>query len=210
MLALVVVSLWPRAAAAIERHPDVLPGEAGCERWLGGSSGNDPSVRLNLVLCEKGGRASGHVQWSSLVSGWSVREVTGIAGRDGALLRDVTIVEQRPEPGWRFCTVDRWALRREGERLVGTYDSEACADHATVWFERMPEGDAGVAPAPAPNPGPTPSPSPTPSPPPPSPTPDPAPDRRRSCRCAGSTDTAGAALSILLALALVSRRRRPR
>ena len=203
--AIVVLVLvgWSARALGIEKHPDLLEGEKGCERWLGGSSGNDPSVRLNLVLCREGPRVRGRVQWSSLLSGWNVREVIGAEEGDGVVMKDVRILEERPEPGWRFCVVDRWALRGDGRRMEGTYDSQACNDHATVWFERMIEPDAGAGPSatPTPNPNPNPNPSPGPKPnpsPSPSPTPEPGADR---CRCGGGTAGGWGALAVLLVLA---------
>jgi hypothetical protein len=102
-----------------------------------------------FVLCQEGENVTGEMQWSSLVSGWSVRPVEGSWNGDTLVMRDLRLSENRPQPGWMFCTVDRWELRRTGNRLEGTYDSAACRDHATVWLERM-EDDA---PAPRPAPG---------------------------------------------------------
>jgi hypothetical protein len=169
--ALVSLLAAPRAHAL--EHPPVLDPETGCERWLGGASGNDPSLRLNLRLCGEGSGVHGEVQWSSQTSGWNVREVRGEWSGDALTLRDVRIVEERPEPGWRFCTIDRWSLRRRGDRLEGTYDSAACSDHANVWLDRMADEarrPEGAGPPPPPSEASsmeTPAPSPSPSVPPP-------------------------------------------
>lgn len=147
MLGLLLVLSLGAEARALE-HPTELPAQAGCERWKGGSSGNDPSARLMFVLCQEGQNVTGEMQWSSLVSGWSVRPIEGSWNGDTLVMRDLRLSENRPEPGWMFCTVDRWELRRAGNRLEGTYDSAACRDHATVWLERMED-----APAPGQPPG---------------------------------------------------------
>lgn len=167
MIAVLLVLSLAGEARALE-HPTELPAQAGCERWKGGSSGNDPSARLMFVLCPEGTNVTGEMQWSSLVSGWSVRPVEGSWNGDTLVMRDLRLSENRPQPGWRFCTVDRWELRRVGDRLEGTYDSAACHDHATVWLERMDDAAPGE---------PTPSVEPTPVEPNPSPPGDvPSPD----------------------------------
>jgi hypothetical protein len=214
------VASFAGSAHALE-HPAVLPGQTGCERWMGGSSGNDRSVRLVLKLCADGSKVTGQMQWSSLVSGWSVREIDGSWNGDDLTMRDLRITESRPERGWQFCTVDRWNLRRSGDRLDGTYDSAACRDHATVWLERIAEpATPGDPPAnPSPNGAPTPDPSPTvpspvpdvpPSPPPEQPSNPPAETPRpRGCGCIASS---GPPLDALLigALGWLAVRRRAR
>jgi hypothetical protein len=184
---IVAVVMWPSLAAALE-HPPPLPEEAGCERWLGGAKANDPSIRLNLILCNRNGVASGHVQWSSLESGWNVREITGTITDTQVVLRDVRIVEEKPQPGWRFCTIDRWELTRNGNRLEGTYDSAACNDHATVWFDRMLDKAEGSKPPPK---------QPTVTPSPPSPPPPPRTRDDTGCRCNTTTPDLLAALFLL-------------
>jgi hypothetical protein len=129
-----------RSATALER-PALLEEKEGCERWLGNASGNDPSVRLNLRLCAEGEEVHGEAQWSSLESGWNVREVRGRWQGEELRLADVRIVEQRAEPGWRFCTIDRWELTRRGEELVGRYVSTACSDEARVRLARVADED---------------------------------------------------------------------
>jgi hypothetical protein len=200
-----IVVLVPRVADALE-HPPLLEAGEGCEKWLGGASGNDASIRLNMILCVKDGAATGYVQWSSLVSGWNVREIVGTVNGARVELRDTRIKEERPEPGWRFCTIDRWALTRDGNRLDGTYDSEACTDHATVWFERIvdPASGSGSGAGSA-------RPTPPPKPPPPKPpdTKPPAKTESKGCRCA-SGDPGPGDLVVLLIAWTIAGRRRPR
>ena len=134
------VALSPSRAAALE-HPPLLEGQSGCEDWQGTASGNDPSVRLHLQLCAaEAGRVRGRVQWSSLESGWNVREVEGRWTASRLQLSDVRLSESHPNPGWRFCVIDRWRLERQGDRLQGEYVSEACRDRARVHLERVAAG----------------------------------------------------------------------
>ncbi|MEZ4320308.1 MAG: hypothetical protein R3F61_22705 [Myxococcota bacterium] len=130
-------------APRLTEHPEALPEQAGCDRYEGTASGNDPTVRLVVVLCEEGSAVTGQLQWSSLVSGWNVRDLEG--GRDGDVytMRDVAIVEEKAEPGWRFCKIDRYSLRREGDAMQGDYRSLVCNDTAQIALARM-----GSAPAP--------------------------------------------------------------
>lgn len=133
------------ARPTLEAHPDPLPAEEGCDRFEGQAAGNDPTVRVVLVLCEDAGSLTGKLQWSSLVSGWNVRRVKGHKDAASYALSDVGIESERPEPGWRFCPIDRYALTRDGDRLEGTYDSTDCNDHAAVTLTRMgtaPDPDA--------------------------------------------------------------------
>jgi MYXO-CTERM domain-containing protein len=130
-----------------------MESEAGCELWLGDASGNDPTVRLQMRLCPEGDGLRGEVQWSSLRSGWSVRAVSGRREGDSVELRDDRIVEERPEPGWVFCTVDRWSLARRGDRMDGRYTSAACQDSASVRLTLMvEEGGPGTTPPATPPP----------------------------------------------------------
>ena len=118
----------------------MLDEQDGCEDWRGTASGNDPSVRLHLQLCpSEAGAVSGRVQWSSLQSGWNVREVGGRWTGARLRLRDLRISESDPRPGWRFCVIDQWRLNRNGDELRGEYHSEACRDRASVRFRRVSE-----------------------------------------------------------------------
>lgn len=134
LLAMVV---WPDVAQAAAKRPPPLADQDGCEHYRGTSSGNDPSVRLDVLLCphEDGtaGKVQGQVQWSSTLSGWNLRDIDG-SWSDGKLeLRDLAITEQKPESGYRFCTIDVYALSQGSDsKLSGTYDSVACEDHATL------------------------------------------------------------------------------
>lgn len=123
-----------RHAIAVERPPP-LATPSGCELWVGRASGNDPSTQLELQLCpQPDGSVAGALQWSSTVSGWNVRDVSGRVQPDGTtlFLRDDRVREERPEPGWRFCTVDRYTLARSGDRMTGRYHSAACQDDGTI------------------------------------------------------------------------------
>lgn len=188
------------AAHAIneEDRPPLLPAAPGCQRWLGSASGNDPSVRLQFRLCEQDGQVTGENQWSSLRSGWNLRELEGSwsSDRNLLILHDIRVAEERPEPGWRFCEVDTYTLRREGDKLIGGYDSAACSDHATVELTLQGD-DSGLA---------------TPTLPPPS---TPRPDVGNDvcgCHAANARPVSGgwAGLVLLLgAMVVVKRRRRP-
>lgn len=132
------------STSVAEARPPLLPERAGCELWLGEAHGNDPGVRINLRLCPgEGASLTGELQWSGEESGWNVRAVEGTRTGDQIRLRDVRIVEERPEPGWRFCTIERYELRAVGsDRLSGRYVSTSCDDQATVELRRV-EGSAG-------------------------------------------------------------------
>ncbi len=154
MMTLLLLALALTGEAETE-HPPLMSHVDECERWVGTASGNDPTVRLQLRLCQEGDGVAGHVQWSSRRSGWNVRRVRGarrrhpggfLARRGGQVtLRDEALEVSRPNPGWRFCTIDRWQLREDGDSLVGRYDSAGCDDHAEVRLRRMraDEGPAG-------------------------------------------------------------------
>lgn len=176
-LALLVVAMLlpavvrtPRAIA-VERPPR-LGTPDGCELWVGTSSGNDPSTQIELRLCpQPDGRVAGAIQWSSTLSGWNLRDVSGQfdAAGTGLTLRDDRIAAQRPEPGWRFCTVDRYTLARDGDHIRGRYHSAACTDDGTITLERSasaPPQNVPNQPAPPTLPG---TPPPAPSLPPPAP-----------------------------------------
>lgn len=126
-------------AHATARPEPLRPGE-GCERWTGNASGNDPTVQLDLELCPHADGRTGRLQWSSLRSGWNIRAVKGRWSEDGQslTLSDQRIVEDKPQPGWRFCVIDRYALTRRGpDQLQGTYHSKACSDEASVSLRRV-------------------------------------------------------------------------
>jgi len=139
-----VIATTALGASVAEARPPLLPERAGCELWLGEAHGNDPGVRINLRLCPReGGALTGELQWSGQESGWNVRAVEGTRTGDQIGLRDVRIVEERPEPGWRFCTIERYELRAVGsDRLSGRYVSTSCNDQATLELRRV-EGPTG-------------------------------------------------------------------
>ncbi len=144
--------LVPSSLFAAER-PGPLPDEAGCQHYRGTSSGNDPSVRLDVVLCPSPdggpGRVVGKLQWSSLLSGWNLRKVAGRWDAATLTLRDLEILEERPESGYRFCIIDAYVLAQDSSGgLKGTYDSAECDDHAKVALEAV-HAEPGAAAAPA-------------------------------------------------------------
>jgi len=127
----IVQERGPRRPAAQE--PDA------CETWLGDIQGNDPSARIVLELCARGGRVTGTFFWSSSVSGWDRRAVEG-EWRDGGhtlAARDTAMLEAHPLHGWTLCTSDSYALRRvAADRLEGSYTSEQCRDHGRLSLTR--------------------------------------------------------------------------
>lgn len=176
-LCALAVVVAPLAAAAqtiqdVAPRPPPLPPEPGCELWRGTSSGNDPSVEIEVRICRSGDTFTGAFQWSSTRSGWNRRSIEGRVSDGGATvtMRDLAILEQRPQPGWMFCTVDRYSLTRTGDTLAGRYDSEACTDHGTLQLRLV-----GTEPAPPP-----------PATPPPTMPPPPPPAARSGCGCSTS------------------------
>jgi hypothetical protein len=116
-------------------RPPALMAQPGCELWRGTFSGNDPSVLVEASLCiDSSNFVKGVVQWSSLKSGYNVREVSGIRGPNGELsLSDTAFRVSRPRFGWWFCLIDHYALTLwEPDHLVGSYESHACRDYAKV------------------------------------------------------------------------------
>jgi len=137
LVVLAVVAWWPVDALAAAKRPPPLADQDGCEHYRGTSSGNDPSVRLDVLICphEDGtpNKIAGQLQWSSTLSGWNLRSIEGTRSGGDLKLRDLEITEQRPESGFRFCTIDVYSLKRAADgKLAGTYDSEDCSDHATL------------------------------------------------------------------------------
>jgi hypothetical protein len=138
--ALAVATIAGRARAAVD-YPPELDGGDDCTLWRGTVSGNDATVRMMFRLCPAGGdNVAGTAQWSSKVSGYNVRKLSGRWLDHGARLElhDEAVIEQHPEPGWRFCVIDRYDLARHADELSGTYDSRACNDHATVKVSLIP------------------------------------------------------------------------
>ena len=170
--AVLVVSAAPAARAQTIQEqaprPPPLPPEQGCELWRGTSSGNDPTVQLEVRLCATGTALHGVIQWSSTRSGWNRRSLAGEALDGGArvVMRDLAILEQLPQPGWMFCTVDRYELvRSPADVLAGRYDSEACTDHGRIDLRLVGTAPPDPAPPPPPPPLPTTPPAPPPAPP---------------------------------------------
>ena len=171
-------------------RPPPLPPEPGRELWRGTVRGNDPSVQVEARLCPEGDRIVGMLQWSSTVSGWNRRSVEGAweAGRTRLVMRDTAVVEQRPQPGWVFCTVDRYELSPTAPGVLdGTYDSAACRDHAITHLQLV-STDESPLPRTVDRPTP-PAPPPTVPPPPPL---RPTVSRASPCSAAGPVDIGGA------------------
>ena len=128
--------------AEVQRPPPLVA-QPECQLWSGTISGNDPSAQITLRLCPSNpavaSALAGRLQWSSTRSGWSERDVAGTATPDGVVLADTRIAENHPAPGWRFCSIDRYDLKRtEPNHLTGSYDSAACRDHASVDLHLVP------------------------------------------------------------------------
>ena len=126
---------------SIERPPPLKTAKA-CTLWVGEASGNDPSVRVEVLICPGvGNQVVGRLQWSSTLSGWNLRDLVGTITEDkrGLRLKDVQIRENRPAPGWIFCPADIYEFHLEdADHLNGTYDSAACRDHAVLALRRKP------------------------------------------------------------------------
>ena len=151
-----------RAQIVNEREPwrpPALTPTPACSVYSGSGTGNDPTFLVEMLLCtSKGEEVTGKVQYSGKSSGWSVRRLSGTWRDDRAVLvlREDAIVEQRPSPGWRFCTIDEYRLEARGSRaLSGLYASEACHDKGTLELlltqealeEIAPRKDAAVPPS---------------------------------------------------------------
>lgn len=137
--AIVIVILLATVTSAREIRPDPLLDEAGCELWAGLASGNDPSMWVEFRLCPgEENEVLGAVQFSSLISGWSIREITGSRRIDGGyVLQEISFLEQLPAGHWYFCLVDEYQLSLvNANRLEGTYRAEGC-DSGTVALDRV-------------------------------------------------------------------------
>jgi hypothetical protein len=130
----------PQPAAAPVPAPMSTPAvPAGCALFVGGSSGNDPSMQAKLALCPTPTGFGGWMRFVSETSGWSLREVAGAVEPNGTLvLRDTRFLERHPSDDWQLCPVEWYALRevRPGE-LEGHYLSTPCADRASIFLRRV-------------------------------------------------------------------------
>ena len=130
------------------KHPELMSNQAGCTNWVGGLEGsNDSTARIQFQLCPDGDSITGKMQWSSLVSGWSVRSIVGAwdTSHTQLTLRDVQLLEDRPELGWTFCTVDEYKLTIQGSSMTGTYRSAACDDQATLHLKLVQDNSEKMA-----------------------------------------------------------------
>jgi hypothetical protein len=201
---LAVALVAPASARATEPEswrPPPLEATDTCDVYTGKASGNDPTILLELKVCAGPAGVKGQTQYSGMSSGWSKREFTGAWSGLVLELHESAVVEQKPSPGWRFCTIDRYALTLDPatNQLSGTYDSAACDDHARVTLKltaRAPksaERPDALPPSPAPPPA-------------------PAPSSRRACSCGSAGDHFGMHPLLLGSFLLVARlvRRRER
>ena len=132
--------VWLLAMPLLALQPGDLAPQKNCEIWSGTVSGNDPSVQVQLRLCANGNDAlSGVLQWASERSGWSQRAIAGAydnATKVEMTLHDEKFLEYRPNPLWKFCLIDQYKLRRDGDDLLGAYFSKSCNDRAYVTLHR--------------------------------------------------------------------------
>lgn len=141
-LSVIVVGLClgaPATAWAAER-PAPLPDEDNCRHYRGTCSGNDPSVRLDVILCPHSdggnGRVAGKLQWSSTLSGWNLRRIEGSWSGSTLTFRDTKIIEEKPANGYYFCIIDPYVLEEDASgTLTGRYKSAACNDDASITLE---------------------------------------------------------------------------
>jgi hypothetical protein len=126
------------ALSSTKKVPPAEREEVPCTHWQGTVSGNDPSVRVTVILCPLADhRVTGTLVWESKQSGTNTRTLDGTQSGKSFTLRDLTL-DGNPTPGWRFCKIDRYALALVGDaKLEGTYHSSACNDDATVKLQRV-------------------------------------------------------------------------
>ena len=127
-----MISAVAGAEQQLVERPAALEPARDCSLWRGTASGNDPSTLLELELCG-GTPLTGRLQWSSTQSGHNLRTVEGAWSEGGVELWDTGMPVSEPAPGWYFCTIERYALRRAGPRmLTGSFEARACSDTAQV------------------------------------------------------------------------------
>lgn len=110
-----------------------------CPVWSGEIVGN-ATAAVTLTLCATtGDGVSGTLTFSSPDAGESTHAVVGEWAEDNLVLRDTDLLVDAPNPGWRFCLIDSYRLRRtETGALLGEYDSKACSDHAKIALSPVP------------------------------------------------------------------------
>lgn len=114
-------------------RPKALSPQKNCELWIGTASGNDPSVQVELSLCEnRNQELTGVLQWSSTKSGWNKRAVNGYKKENTILLHDEKFLENKPNKGWMFCLIDEYSLSISKNTMQGVYESKACKDKARL------------------------------------------------------------------------------
>lgn len=186
------------------RRPPALEPTVSCDVWRGTSAGNDPTQEVEMRLCETSAgslEVRGEIQYSSLNSGWTRRSFVGARTPDRAhlTLRELVMLDDRPNPNWRFCLVDRYDLTPVGaDAMTGEYVSRACSDHGRMsmrLFARSTSPD--VTPPPQ-----LPSHSPQPN--------APTPRRRFGCACRPYDNRDASPLRALWALGVLFAWRRAR
>lgn len=111
-----------------------LVADQSCRRFLGSSSGNDPTGVATLDLCRDGERLWGLMRVEGQ-AGVAVGELVGHVDDEGQIrLVDIGAVVDRPNTGWMFCFDDVYQLRWKPlqGRIVGEYRSEECDDVGQV------------------------------------------------------------------------------
>jgi hypothetical protein len=137
-LAVWLVASFTTMSTNPKRPPAERDEPTSCSHWQGTASGNDPSIRITVILCpHANNRVTGTLVWESKRSGTNTRALEGTQSGKSFTLRDVSLAGQ-PAPGWRFCKIDRYELALSGDtRLAGTYHSAECNDDATLTLERV-------------------------------------------------------------------------
>ncbi|MEQ1504193.1 MAG: hypothetical protein ABMB14_18265 [Myxococcota bacterium] len=132
------------APAAPPPEPPLPVGACAC--FEGTTHGND-DVTARLRLCHDLEGITGVFRWVGTRSGLSERALAGAPVSGGVQLRDLKLTIDRPNPGWRFCPVDRYDLQWTATGgLTGSFWSSACADRAELALDRAtddrcPEGE---------------------------------------------------------------------
>jgi hypothetical protein len=132
-LALPALAILLGASLYMEQSRVMVANEM-CRTFVGDLSGNDPSARAELELCNHGGQYEGTLKVRG-ESGYSEAHLEGHVVCDGSLrLIDQGPLTAEPADGWAFCFDDVFHLRWDGrgQRLAGGFVSEECNDAGTV------------------------------------------------------------------------------
>jgi len=132
-LALPALAILLGASLYMERSR-VMVANHDCRSFVGVVSGNDPSARAELELCNVNGQYEGTLKMRG-ESGYSEAHLEGRFMCDGRLhLVDQGPLTAAPADGWAFCFDDVFTLGwdAERERLTGSFSSEECDDAGRV------------------------------------------------------------------------------